>query len=40
VAEGRTPQAEVGTTLLRRTNLNASVASTWSGFLYDAENAQ
>jgi len=28
VTEGRTPQSEVGTTLVRRTNLNASVALT------------
>jgi hypothetical protein len=40
VTEGRRPQSEVGTTLVRRTNLNASVAVTWSGFPYDAENPQ
>jgi hypothetical protein len=40
VAEGRTSQSEVGTTLVRRTNLKASVAVTWSGFLYNGENPQ
>ena len=40
VTEGRRLQSEAGTTFFRRTNLNASVALTWSGFLYDAENAQ
>jgi hypothetical protein len=40
VAEGRTSQSEIGATLVRRTNLKASVAVTWSGFLYDAENPQ
>jgi hypothetical protein len=40
VAEGRTSQSEVGTTLVRRTNVKASAAVTWSGFLYDAENSQ
>ena len=40
VTEGRTPQSEVGATLVRRTNLKASVVVAWSGFLHDAENSQ
>jgi len=40
VTEGRTPQSEVGTTLVRRTNLKAGGCVTWSGFLYNAENSQ